>query len=450
MKTNVLSRYFCVFLALMLTVTCLLSSCGGTGNVTDTSDSVADTSMAETAPETTTPPDVISGGKGIFTVIRPEKMTDPEIKNIQFFIRSIENKTGVKLGIKDDWIAPGEEETVLTAPEILIGLTNRAESQQVYDTLGENSYTVTRLGNKIVILGKDANCTALAMQDFLTKVAGSDAHASDGKLVFGENDTVNGTSPDGQKLNLAALIEGGLNFTALSKEVLHCAPQGECKVTQGCAYDGKYAYFVLRNGTDSATVICKYDLDTKALIKVSDNLPLGHGSDMTYDADIGQLVVAHGNNEGKILTFVNPETLAFIRNVNIAKGAGAITYNKELKLYAIGQGGTSLHFLRATSFAPTFSLDRKQTDNAVADGYITQGLGSDSKYLYFPMNMTGNTENILVAYDWSGKFITRITIPVAMESESMFFTDDGECYISFYKGQNGAFLHKVDFYLTLG
>lgn len=435
----------------MLTVTCLLSSCAGTGsgeNTSETDMSVTDSPDSSDI-EKEKIPDIISDGNGIFTVIRPERMTDPEVKNIQFLIRSIDSATGVKLAFKDDWVAPGEEETVLTAPEILIGLTNRAESQQIYDALGENSYTVTRLGNKIVIIGKDTNCTALAIKDFVTGVVEDPAHASQGKLVFGENETLNGTSPDGKKMTLAALIKAGYDYTVSTKEVLHCDPQGECNVTQGCAFDGKNVYFVLRNGTDSATVICKYELETKKLIKVSNNLPLGHGSDMTYNSDTSQLVVAHGNTEGKIITFVDPESLAFIRNLTINKGAGAITYNKELKKYAIGQGGTSLHILNS-GFVPTLSLDRKTTDNAVADGYITQGLGSDSTYIYFPMNITGNTENILVVYDWNGKFITRVTIPVAMESESMFFTDDGECYISFYKGRNGAFLHKVDFCITLG
>ena len=49
-------------------------------------------------------------------------------------------------------------------------------------------------------------------------------------------------------------------------------------------------------------------------------------------------------------------------------------------------------------------------------------MGSDEDYVYFPMS--GKKDNVLVVYDWEGKYITTITVPVSHESESMFWVND--------------------------
>ena len=48
--------------------------------------------------------------------------------------------------------------------------------------------------------------------------------------------------------------------------------------------------------------------------------------------------------------------------------------------------------------------------------------------------------NILVAYDWDGKYIRNLKIPLTLESESMFYAA-GEYYVNFYN--KAAVLYRV-------
>lgn len=63
--------------------------------------------------------------------------------------------------------------------EILIGATNRAESQEVLAALGENDYTVCVKGNKLVIVGGSDAATVYAVDVFLKNVVSS-ASADEG------------------------------------------------------------------------------------------------------------------------------------------------------------------------------------------------------------------------------------------------------------------------------
>lgn len=63
--------------------------------------------------------------------------------------------------------ASPQEERDDNSPEILVGLTNRAESHAVAATLPENAFTVTSMGSKLILLGSDDYHTALAVTYFL-------------------------------------------------------------------------------------------------------------------------------------------------------------------------------------------------------------------------------------------------------------------------------------------
>ena len=175
-------------------------------------------------------------------------------------------------------------------------------------------------------------------------------------------------------------------------------------------------------------------MDDGSFVAVSKVLQLGHGNDMTYDAKNNRLVVAHGHSEGQILTLVDPDTLALIKNVNIPRGSGAITYSVAKDRYAISQGGTSLHFLDGDF---TWIASYTRTDST---GYTAQGMGSDEDYVYFPMS--GSKDNVLVVYNWEGKYITTIQIPVSHESESMFWVND-TYYIAY--NTNGEAVYETVF-----
>ena len=70
-------------------------------------------------------------------------------------------------------------------------------------------------------------------------------------------------------------------------------------------------------------------------------------------------------------------------------------------------------------------------------------MGSDDSYIYFPMS--GSRDNIIVVYDWSGKYVTTLTLNTASESETLFYTN-GKYYLNFLSAGAALFELKPDFY----
>ncbi len=375
---------------------------------------------------------LVENGETLFSLVRSEESNDAMVKSVTNFHNRIHEKTGTRVSIVTDWAKPGTDPATFTAPEVLIGQTNRPETAEVLASLPENSYTVRIVGNKLVIVGTDNNMTALALFAFEQNILQSEAHCANGSLVFSEADTITVTRE--APLSMKELIEGAYTLQSVSKGAVQTQRQGEYYIGQGSASDGTYAYFVLRNKNDTGSKITKHRLDDGSFVAVSDVLDLGHGNDMTYDTKNKRLVVAHGQSEGQILTLVDPETLTLIKDIGIPKGSGAITYNELKDRYAISQGGKTLHILDG-DFKHIVSYSR--SDNT---GYTAQGMGSDDDYVYFPMS--GSKDNKLVVYNWEGEYITTLTVTVDHESESMFWVN-GKYYIAY--NTSGEALYETSF-----
>ena len=249
------------------------------------------------------------------------------------------------------------------------------------------------------------------------------------------------TATPAPEYKLNELIKSGKEFTIGFRQVVFSPTYKEYYVGQGACSDDTYAYFILKGSADGEAVITKHDLKRGYVVKRSEPIYVFHGNDMTYDSARNLLYIVHGSSEGKILTTVDPETLEVVsQSVSIKKGAGAITYSPERDMFAISQGGKTLHFLDS-ELKVTKSLTREVLD------YTAQGMGSDEDFIYFPMSPKGdNKDNILVVYDWSGNYVTTIHLDTDRESESMFVVD-GEYYVSFYFG-DGARLFKLIFYVN--
>lgn len=303
---------------------------------------------------------------------------------------------------------------------ILVGETAYPETQTVLETLPEGGYALQVVGNKLVILGKTENLTVKALSIFVETVLKNPERVTEGQItVLPEDCFVRAHEGD---YGVGDMVADGLTVYADFREIIHAAGRGQYAIAQGAASDGTYVYMALRNSDDSGSVILKHRLDDGSFVAVSPVLDLGHANDMTYNTEKNLLVVAHGQKEGKILTIVDPETLEFIKDVDIQKGAGAITYNPATNSYAISQGGKSLHFLDAElGYVKSFTRTKPE-------GYTAQGMGSDERYIYFPMS--GSSRNIFDVFDWEGNPVTYVYMATGMESESMFYVN-GKHYVSF-------------------
>lgn len=318
--------------------------------------------------------------------------------------------------------------------EILVGTTGRPESIAALEKVGKNGYAITVSGGKVAVVGTNVIWTSLALKEFEKRILGNPLFHKDKNLVVpGDYSYVQ--SYDDPQL-IAHLVQSGVEFTLNPTLVMNCPGEDSIFVAQGAASDGKNFYFLNRSRGDGKSAVYKYDMESLSLVCKSKIFNAGHANDATFDHGRNRFIAAHGHSEGKILTALDPETLKVLGDIDIPVGSGAITYNKEKAKFAISQGGRTL-YVADNDFNVLSSYTRNDDI-----GYTAQGMGCDDYYVYFPMS--GKEDNILVTYDWSGNFATIIHIPLAIESESMFYAA-GNYYVNFYAGSlTGATLYRVD------
>ncbi|MBP5270235.1 MAG: hypothetical protein ILO42_04675 [Clostridia bacterium] len=433
--------------AAVLLISASVSACAsdtlpenGADTAGDTVPAAEESSAGDTIPEEKDYFTLTGAGAESFTVIRPDAVQAEENNENGAVRGAVEIKkrlgeiTGSNFPIASDWEKGNPKSVVNDNYEILVGETNRAETEAARAELPDYGYLIRVDGRKIVILGTDDELTYLGCLAFLSEVVGTSAAAGDTVTVKKDIRIFEVR----RRETLADFISSGKPYRVTLTEVIYARPLDIYKVGQGAASDGTYAYFILRTSGDGDAIISKYKLDTGEFVGHSQPFHVFHGNDMTYDSAKRLLVVAHGSSEGKILTTVNPDTLEVVeQTVNIPVGSGAITYSVEKDLYAISQGGKTL-YIASSEFKVLKSFTRTPTG-----GYTAQGMGSDDKYIYFPMS--GSADNILMTYNWSGQYVTDVHLPTAYESESMFWVN-GTYYVNFYQSGGGAHLYRLDVY----
>lgn len=417
--------------ALLLCALLLLSACAADANPSDTT---ADTTAAETVP---VPAEfaIIENGQSAFTIVRSDRANDAIVKSATTLYKKLAKATGVSLALGTDFWREGAS-TVLDpdAPEILVGETNRPETEAVLAALPAHSYTVTQKNNKLVIVGADDDLTALALIEFESRILKNADLCGDGRLVLREGDafTVTREGP----LTMKEKITGKYDLLCLSEKILDSERVGDCYVAQGACSDGTYAYFVLRNADDTGAVINKHRLEDGERVAVSEVMKLGHGNDMTYDTKRGHLVVCTDDNT---IATVDPDTLTIIERRSIAKMTSGMTYSEKRDWYAVSKGGKSLDFFDGEW---KFQTGIARSDNT---GYVVQGMGSDEDYIYFIMSgQNGNKDNRLVVYTWAGGYVDTLEVPVQHEGESMFWVN-GKYYIAYHRAGLGPTLYETHF-----
>lgn len=162
---KVLALLICLVLCVML------FSCNGDVDTT-------------TAPEGPDERDILISELPDYEIIRPASVESTvngkgtELKN------AIEEKLGIKLKYRADTVRENVPAYQIKELEILIGDTNREESEEFLSTLRYNDYGYAVVNKKIVIAGHTAENTVKAVDKFIDEVVKS-ATASDVFLVFG-------------------------------------------------------------------------------------------------------------------------------------------------------------------------------------------------------------------------------------------------------------------------
>lgn len=194
-------------------------------------------------------------------------------------------------------------------------------------------------------------------------------------------------------------------------------PQG-MEVVQGGCKVGKYYYQGFIKKDNSGSIIVKYDTEKKTIEKTSNVLPLSHTNDMTYNSNIGKLVVCHNAPERKVISYVNPDSLTIEKTFTIEYEIFSINYNASTNQYVVGIAhGQTFRILDANFKAVGNAF--QPTDRTV--GYTTQGCASDDNYIYFVLYK----QNVIAVYDWSGEFVTLIELDItSVEPENISVVND--------------------------
>ena len=111
---------------------------------------------------------IVAGNEGcVFTIIYPTKWTDEEYNGAKKIGDALKEKYQSSPAVKSDSLEAADG-----AYEILVGKTNRAESAQAVENLNEYGWTITVIGNRIVINAKNNLMISDAVDHFINANVG--------------------------------------------------------------------------------------------------------------------------------------------------------------------------------------------------------------------------------------------------------------------------------------
>ncbi|MBQ8718023.1 MAG: hypothetical protein IJY66_02015 [Clostridia bacterium] len=117
-------------------------------------------------------------GAGLYAVVRPEITERRLIDQAAALRNKLINHFGVeKWEIQTDWEKDPDPAEIAERYEILVGKTNRPESEQVHASLGQDQYAIRVVNNKLVIVGVDDMRTVMAVKYFIDTYLSEDAPA---------------------------------------------------------------------------------------------------------------------------------------------------------------------------------------------------------------------------------------------------------------------------------
>ena len=229
----------------------------------------------------------------------------------------------------------------------------------------------------------------------------------------------------------AADFYNDVEMLHIADHIEHEAGLNEYATVQGACSDGKYAYFAFMQG--AVCNIARFNAHSWEYIEKKPIVNMGHCNDMTYNSDKGYLVVVNNVPYYDVVTLVDPDTLEPIKDVKLKEDIYSIAYNAKNKTYVVGISGTYNFALLDSNFKV------KKKFKGVNTGYTRQGGDCDDDYIYF---VQSGSNNILMAYDYSGKHIAKIPIDDRDEIENIFHIGS-EFYTSLF--YYGSTLYRIGF-----
>lgn len=157
-------------LGILMAVIMLLSfvGCeGGSPSETSGNDGEITTSVPDETKEVLQP--ILAADLAKYALIRPEKTSDDLLEQINVLFQKLKREFSIA-EYKDDFYREGVPLYEIGDFEIIVGNTNRPETEAFLSDLKYNDYGYAQIGNKIVIAGHSDNATVNAIEAFIFNV----------------------------------------------------------------------------------------------------------------------------------------------------------------------------------------------------------------------------------------------------------------------------------------
>ncbi len=157
--------------SLLLAVLFVLTGCNVTGPSSTETTTAEPTTPAVTDPPAPTELVLAENGATEYKIIRAMRAGGNVIDAMQALRSKVKSFYGVDILPAEDFVKgySTEEPYESDAPEILIGNTNRKESQEVLATLEKGEWRICVVGNKLVMIGYTDILTETAVNEFTQK-----------------------------------------------------------------------------------------------------------------------------------------------------------------------------------------------------------------------------------------------------------------------------------------
>ncbi len=118
-----------------------------------------------------------------YILIRPDERTDEEVDAVVLLNRGLTSAYGGRFALQTDYVGKDDDENADTY-EILVGPTNRAESQAIAAELGYNDWGYRVISDRVIVIcGGSPAATVAATEAFLADVIGYTEDAQSGEAL---------------------------------------------------------------------------------------------------------------------------------------------------------------------------------------------------------------------------------------------------------------------------
>lgn len=358
MRTKTAKSLLCIVLAFLLVPIFGCRRGEGPENPEDSSGSTAQSAVL-----------VADGNTTPFTVIRSESASPFAIKQASAVFSALSKYAG-SAKIASDWEKNYEAvaDEIEGRFEILVGKTNRPQSAQAAQGLAYNEYKVTRIGNKIVLVGGSDRALADAAEAFIA------ALRMDGDKVFFDAELTGTVEKQylialtDQKNSKVEVFDLALGNIASGSEIWsHTYPEYNIADTRLREYNGKDVVLAAFGGTCASMV----DFESgKMLWSTTAAASNPHAAEL-LPLDGGYVIAVASSSGNEIRFFGLPSTVPSCK-VALPDAHGLLWDPTLGVLFAVGESTLTAYEVRKSGSSVTVT---ERTDlSAEIPGYYAHDL----------------------------------------------------------------------------